>query len=210
MPTEVIRQNQGVFSVRIYDATPTTPNYVFIPFVQGDFSGELRTPRPPGITRLDRGIINAYAHVLPGSDEFLAQGIPYTFSFWLDTVSASAVLAAMSNPFEDTITAGAWPVGAGDFLTAAGTGAQIYNTLGALVDPTQVADVRHVRVHVEALHDNQIGGADYGWRFEECHFESIVVTVGIDASPARVTFRRFGKLTEISAFTAGASLTPAV
>lgn len=211
MATEVLRMEPGVYTLRILDGHATTKSYVTIPFVQGDFSGEQRIRiSPPSIIRLNRGLIDAYAHVIPGNDQNIGEGVEYTFTYWPDMVTNLTVLAAMSNALEATITTSTWPVGAGTFTSTAGTGAQIYNALGTLVNPIQSADVRHMRVDVEGLQANQIGGTDYGFRFEECHFESIQFSIQATEAPHRVTFRRYGAIVPITAFTTATDLTPSV
>lgn len=210
MATEVLRREAGVWSLRILDNTTPTPNGVVVPFVQSDFSGELRNPRPASIVRLNGGVIDQYAHVIPGNDEFLAAGVPYTFTYWPDIKTAEAIWAAMSNGLDDVITTDSWPVGASTFKKTNGSGAQMYNGAGVLTDPIQSADPRQVRVTVETLHLSGVGGSDLGLRFEECFFESIVPTNAATQMDTRVTFRRFGAISVITAFTAFTDITPAV
>jgi hypothetical protein len=208
--TDVLRTQPGVFAMRILDGTPTTPKAITVGHVQPDTAFDLRDTRPQGITILNQGVIDGYTVVVPGTDEFVAQGMTVTFSFFPDFKTYGAVLAAMSNSRNATITANAWPVGTGTFTKANGTGDDIFNGAGDEVPVPQSGDPLHMRVHVEMLLTNMIGGANVGWRFEECYFESVPITLGQFNAPVRATFRRFGQLKDITAFTTVADQTPAL
>ena len=131
---------------RIYDGTPTTPNFIKIPWIMGDAAFALNRPRPPWNLQLNRESFDNFAHYTPGSDAPLAEPVQATFTIHFDNQLFDDVRAALSNPFNLPV----WSVGSSVFVDAMGTGASIYNGAGVLFKPpTMSHDPLHKRVHFE-------------------------------------------------------------
>ena len=206
MPTAKYIYQRGV--TRILDGN-ATPNFLTIPWVQGDARWPLNRPRPPWNLQLDREVFNGYAHYTPGSDQPLAEPVQVTFTIHIDNQLFDDVRAALSNPFNLAI----WSVGTSIFTNAMGTGASIYNGAGSLFKPPTMAhDPLHVRVHFEWLfYGSPAGTRDIVFRHEECYVPPDQVVVGAgDPLTLSVTYWCYGRMTAIAALTAGTDLTPAL
>ena len=107
--------------VRIYDGTPTTPQFLLLPWVQPDLRSPLVRPRPAMNLRLNRGLGDTFTHYTRDSDDPIFSPVAVTFTSYMDEQLYDDVVRAICNPFDD----GTWMVGTATFLTAAGTGATI-------------------------------------------------------------------------------------
>lgn len=193
---------------RILDGT-ATPRFLVLPWVQPDGRFPLARARPPYMGRLNRGVGDGYAHFTRGPDDAVIAPVVVTMTAWLDEQLADDVIAALSNPFR----LATWSVGTSTFVTAAGTGASILNGANANFAVPQVADdAAHQRVHVEWLFKGKVAGTlDRGFRHEECWFPPELQVYGEgDPNTLSLTYWCFGKLTTITAFTAGTDITPAL
>lgn len=206
MATAVYIHQRG--ELRILDGAGT-PNYITIPFVQGDGRFPLNRPRPQGVLRLDRDVFNGYSHFTPGPDASLADPVQITFSIWLENQLVDDLIAALGNPY----ALAAWSVGSSVFTDASGTGASIYNGAGALFRPPGYGhDPLHKRVHFEWLFQGSPAGTrDRLFRHEECYCPPDQLIVG-DGDPVTlsITYLVYGRMSTGTAFTAGTSLTPAL
>jgi len=207
MPGSVYIFQRG--EVRIYDGTPTTPNYLKLPFVQADGRFPISRARPEATLRLDRGLLNTYTHYTPGTDDIVVSAVPVTMTLWLFDQLADDVIAALGNPY-DLAT---WSVGTSVFVTAAGTGGSIVSGNGtSFAVPQFGQDPLHRRVHFEWLFGGRVAGTnDRLFRHEECYVPRELLIIG-DGDPVTlsVTYHCFGKMSSGSAFTAGTNITPAV
>lgn len=194
--------------LRIYDGAGT-PNYIVIPFVNTDGRWPLNRARPAGQLQLNRDQFDGYTHFIAGSDAPLAEGVPVTFSMDLENQLVDDIIAAMSNPYN----LATWSVGTSIFTDASGTGASIYNGAGSLFKPPTFAhDPLHKRVHVEWLfYGSPAGTRDRGFRHEEAYFppEQLVVGDG-EITTLSATYLVYGRMSMITAFTAGTDITPAL
>ena len=205
MPTAVHIHQRG--ELRIYDGTLTTPQYIVLPYVQPDGAFPVGRPRPEFILRLNRGVADGYTHYTPGDDSPVASPLPVTFTLWLDEQMAIAVQMALGNPHHLT----PWAVGATTFVDAAGTGSVLKNGLGNDFPVPQVThDPLHRRINAEWLWFSSVPGAlDHGYRHEEIYVapDQLRITAG-DPVAMAVTYQIFGNIEPITAFTAGADVTP--
>ena len=205
MPTAVHIHQRG--ELRIYDGTPSTPQYLVLPWVQPDGRFPIGRPRPAFNLRLNRGVSDGYTHYTPGDDAPVASPLPVTFTLWIDEQMAIAVQNALGNPHH----LNPWAVGATTFITAAGTGSVLKNGLGNDFPVPQVShDPLHRRMHAEWLFFSSVVGAlDHGWRHEEIYVGPDGLLIG-DGDPVTmsVTYQIFGNIEPITAFTAGADITP--
>ena len=207
MPTAKYIYTRG--ETRILDGTPTTPRFLKIPWIMGDASFALNRPRPPWNLQLNRESFDNYAHYTPGSDAPLAEPVVVTFTVHIDNQLSEDVQAAMSNPFN----ASPWSVGSSVFVDAMGTGASIYNGAGVLFKPpTMSHDPLHKRVHFEWMfHGAPAGTRDVVFRHEECYCPpELMVITGGDPVAMACTYWVYGKMTRLTAFSAGTDITPAL
>ncbi len=206
MATSVYTTYRG--KIRIYDGTPT-PNYIELPWVQPDLRAVIARPRPAMNLRLNRGIGDAFMHYTRGDDSPIFSPQAVTFTSWMDEQLYPHVIMAIGDIHDD----GTWQVGGVTFLTAAGTGGTVRNGASALVPVPQMSDdATHRRVDVEFLWTGKVPGTrDFGYRHEECYFprELQIVADGDPATHA-YTYWCYGRMHTITAFTAGANVTPAI
>jgi hypothetical protein len=196
-------------SLRIYDGTPTTPQYITIPFVQPGEQFPLNRPRATQEVRLNRDTLDSSTHFIRTSDAALVNPVLCTFTAWLDEQLARAVLAALSNPFH----AAPWLVSTATFLTASGTGASILNGAGgSFKPPTFTDDPWHQRVHVETRLDGVVSGTNaMVIRHEECYFPPDLQQLQLgETTLLSSTYWIYGKMTQLTAFSTGVDRTPAV
>lgn len=196
-------------SMRILDGTPSTPQFLTLPYVQPGGAFPINRPRPTQQHFLNRDVLDTYTVVVRGSDLELVQPVVVTFTAWLDEQTAAAFIAALSNPYR----ASPWLVGTATFVTAAGTGASIWNGAGGSFAPPQFGDdPLHVRVHVEHRFDGISTGVNASvFRHEECYFPPNLITATWgDQVVISATYWCYGRMTRATAFTAGADRTPAV
>lgn len=192
---------------RILDGSGT-PNYLILPFVQPGGQFPIARARPAQVPRLNRGIIDEYAHYTRGPDEPIIAPIVVSLTVWMDEQIGEHVLQALCNPYR-TAT---WTVGDGTFTSAAGTGTTILNGAGVAVPVPQADDPEHDRVHVEWLFKGRVAGTnDTGWRHEECYFPPELQNhVEGDPNAINLVYHCFGAIFPIEAFTAGTNITPAL
>jgi hypothetical protein len=195
-------------AVRIYDGAGT-PKYITIPFVQVGSSFPFNRPRPAPVLHLDRNVFNSYTNFTRGTEEGLATPVSVTFTAELDEQTAAAVIHACSNPYQVT----PWLVNGSTFVTAAGTGANIINGLGASFAPPQFGDdPTHIRVHLEWLFDGKTAGVNARLcRHEECYFPPDLNTyIDGDTTGVSLTYWCYGKISTGTAFTSGTNVTPTI
>jgi hypothetical protein len=197
-------------TMRILDGTPTTPQYIVIPFVQAGMTVPINRPRPEPEPVLNRGQLDTYAHYVRRDDTELMAPLAMTgFSANLDEQFAKIVIHAMSNPYNAT----PWLVSTATFITAAGTGASILNGTGGSFAPPQFTDdPTHRRVVVEHRVDGVVTGVNATvWRHEEVYFPPHLLTVQLGQRVVLSgTYWTYGKITMLTAFTTGVDRTPAV
>lgn len=195
--------------MRILDGTPSTPQYIELPWVQTGATFPVNRPRPQPVIHLNRGVFDTYTSWTRGTEEGLATPVAVSLTAMLDEQTAATVLAALSDPYY----AVPWLVGTSTFITASGTGSSIISGTGASFAPPQFGDdPTHRRVHVEWLWDGKTAlTLDRGFRHEECYFPPDLqqVTDG-DTIQIAMTYWCYGKMTQITAFTTGTNRLAAI
>jgi hypothetical protein len=195
--------------MRILDGTPTTPQFLTLPFVQVGGSFPISRPRPTQTPQLNRDVLDSYTHYVRSSDAELVQPVQVTFTAWLEEQLARHVIAAMSNPYRII----PWLVGTATFLTASGTGASIWNGAGTLIAvPQFLDDPLHVRMHVEHRLDGVATGVNATvFRHEECYFPPNLLTVTWgEQTVINSTYWCYGKMSMTTLYTVGVDRTPAI
>jgi hypothetical protein len=195
--------------MRILDGTPSTPQFLTLPFVQVGGTFPINRARTSQTVQLNRDVLDTYTHWVRGSDSELVQPLPVTFTAWLEEQQARAVIAALSNPYRLT----PWLVGTATFLTASATGASIINGAGGSFLPPQFTDdPLHVRVHVEHRLDGLVSGTNATvFRHEECFFPPNLLTVSWgEQTTLSATYWIYGRMSMTTVYTTGVDRTPAV
>jgi hypothetical protein len=161
-------------SMRIYDGTASTPQYVSMLFREG--GADLPMGHEPGEERLimHQGKADANSHRIKINDEPTYQPLKGSFSGLLyDSKTNNLILPALSNPF-----AGTWTVGAATFapVTSGGNIVNMDGTSVAAVLP--VGGERNNLVNVEILWDSD--GTDWGLKYTACHFPADKIVISDD------------------------------
>lgn len=173
-------------------------------FEQMDLSVVGGRPRPDEILVLDRGVLNAYAHHIQGSDAAILQAQQVTFTCMLDnTINRFNLRRALGNPDRES----PWSVGGQTWTNVNGT-TYVYNGAGSLVSCPLPYDVLQDRINMQVLwygNPAQDGSQDLGMSMKEVWFQpaNLRVTEAADSVKLAVTGSIYGMISAISAFTAG-------
>jgi hypothetical protein len=77
--------------LRLYDGT-ATPYYLELEFDNGDFSGPIGIPKTDEVLVLNRGVFDAHAHYIEGSDEKVMEPFDVSFSALIEDTTITTYL----------------------------------------------------------------------------------------------------------------------
>lgn len=183
--------------LRLYDGTGT-PFYLELDFDVGDFSGPLGIPKTEEILVLNRGISDADAHYIEGSDEKIMEPFPITFSAQLADNTQVVYLLDWLEAMQD----------------GGGSPAVNSNTLVTTKEDTQrdgsnnnpaFADSTKMTCNVEYRLD---GTTDICWHYNEVWFplEEQSISESEEGVTVSLNGQCYGTVVRDTAFTSGTSV----
>ena len=183
--------------IRLYDGTAVTPQFLEIDFDAGDFSGPLGIPRPEEILKLNRGLSDANAHYIGGSDDKIYEPMELSLSCLLTDLTQTGYIVDWLNAMND---GGTTQVNSKTLLNTK----EDTNRDGTNTSPP-FADSDKMCCNVEILWD---GATDWGLQYNEVYFpiEQGAISEGDDAVTLAITGFVYGTVEEISVFTTGATV----
>ncbi len=189
--------------IRLYDGT-ATPLYLAFTLDPGDFTAPIGVPTMEELLKLDRGNMNSEAHYISGSDAPVMAPVPVSWSFPVtDAAKTTNILdwiAAMNDGLTTTVGA--------DTHTLETT--ETDSTRKGAVSNPAFADALKSTCIVEYV--IEIGGTDLGWKYNglwmpasECG-----LTEGEEGITIACATQCYGDITQLTGFTVGLDVEPAV
>ena len=202
MSTRVTSGRDG--ELRLYDATPSpgTPKFLSIKFEQMNLSGAMARPRPldPVIATVGGALM---APTSADYDAGFFEGIPVSFSLWVNSVDYMPIRAALSN----LDNANPWKVGQDTWQSTKGRGSVIMPD-GNYKSTPLFFDEKKRAVDIQARWTSPaMSGSIMGQRWDEAYFapQNVAMQESADYLEIRCTALVYGNIEPIGDFSFGVS-----
>jgi hypothetical protein len=177
-------------ALRLYDST-ATPFYLELIFDKGDFSGPLGIPKTEEILVLNRGVYDANAHYIEGSDARVMEPFEITFSALIEDTTITTYLLDWLEG--NTVNSNTIVTTKADTQRARSVASPAF------------ADTNKKCSNVEYFLD---GSTDIVWHYNEVYFElsDQIITEGEEEVAVALKGLCYGTVTRDTEFTSGTNV----
>ena len=177
-----------------------------VAFVNMDFTGPEKRPRPEEVVVLDRNLVDGNAHHVQGSDDVIVNPVQITFTADLDdTVNRRSLRDALGNMDRRD----PWTVNGVSFANTNGTSTLI-NGFGSTVSVPSPFDPVQDRVDVEVVWTGSTGDGsdDIGRNYDEVWFawDQVQIRESDTAVQIAATGFCYGNISTILSFSPGSGV----
>ncbi len=185
-------------TIRFYDSA-VTPYYLELAFSAGDLAAPLGFGRPEERLMLDRGVMDANAHYIPGPDMPIMEMYALTFSAFIQDTTNFQYFEELLKALNDstqTVNSNTWTTTKGD------TQRDGSNANPAFFDTNKKA------CNVELLYSDA-NITDFGYRWNEVYFplNESEISEAEDGNKISLNGQIYGTFERITAFTSGTDVT---